>query len=96
MFWAGLEPVGRAVEVKEAYIRLTDEEIAAVMERAGFKPGEVGTNMNVDFGHSRYLTADGHMQMDAFGRVYMKTASEEVLTSDIFYDIYNINKTKVR
>lgn len=96
LFWAGLEPVGRAVDVKEAYIRLTDEEIAAVMERAGFKPGEVGTNMNVDFGHSRYLTADGHMQMDAFGRVYMKTASEEVLTSDIFYDIYNINKTKVR
>lgn len=96
LFWAGLEPVGRAVDVKEAYIRLTDEEIAAVMERAGFKPGEVGTNMNVDFGRSRYLTADGHMQMDAFGRVYMKTASEEVLTSDIFYDIYNINKTKVR
>jgi hypothetical protein len=96
LFWAGLEPVGRAVNVKEAYIRLTDDEIAGVMERAGFKPGEVSTNMNVDFGHSRYLTADGHMQMDAFGRVYMKTSGGEGLTSDIFYDIYNINKTKVR
>ncbi len=97
LFWAGLEPVGRAVDVKEAYIRLTDAEIANVMERAGFNPGDVETNMNVDFGHNRYLTADGHMQMDAFGRVYMKTAEQDVLTSNIFYNIYDkINKTKVK
>lgn len=96
LFWAGLEPIGRATDVKEAYITLTNDEITSVMERAGFAPGEIATNMNADFGHSRYLTADGHMQMDAFGRVYMKTEIEESLNNDILYDIYNITKNKVR
>jgi len=96
LFWAGLEPIGRAKDVKEAYIKLTNDEIASVMKQAGFAPGEVATNMNIDFGHSRYLTADGHMQMDAFGRVYMKTETEESLNNDILYDIYNITKNKVR
>ena len=66
------------------------------MEQAGFVPGEIATNMNADFDHSRYLTADGHMQMDAFGRVYMKTETEESLNNDILYDIYSITKQKVR
>ena len=96
LFWAGLEPIGRAKDIKEAYIKLTHDEIMSIMERAGFAPGEITTNMNMDFGHSRYLTADGHMQMDAFGRVYMKTETEESLNNDILYDIYSINKQKVR
>ena len=96
LFWAGLEPIGRAKDVKEAYIKLTKEEIASVMQRAGFAPGEVGTNMNDDFGHSRYLTADGHMQMDAFGRVYMKTETEEFLNNEILYNIYDTNNIKVK
>lgn len=96
LFWAGLEPIGRAKNVKEAHIRLTNEEIKNVLIRAGFKPGEISTNMNFDFGHSRYLTADGHMQLDAFGRVYMKSAKNDILTNDILYDIYEIQKSKVR
>lgn len=96
LFWAGLEPIGRAKDIKEAHIKLTKEEIASVMQQAGFAPGEISTNMNDDFGHSRYLTADGHMQMDAFGRVYMKTETEEFLNNDILYNIYNINNTKVK
>ena len=66
------------------------------MERAGFAPGEIGTNMNDDFEHSRYLTADGHMQMDAFGRVYMKTETEDFLNNNILYNIYNTNNIKVK
>ena len=96
LFWAGLEPIGRAKDVKEAYIKLTNDEITSIMEQAGFVPGEIATNMNADFDHSRYLTADGHMQMDAFGRVYMKTETEESLNNDILYDIYSITKQKVR
>ena len=96
LFWAGLEPIGRAKDIKEAYIKLTHDEITSIIEQAGFAPGEITTNMNADFGHSRYLTADGHMQMDAFGRIYMKTETEESLNNDILYDIYSINKQKVR
>ena len=96
LFWAGLEPIGRATNVKEAYIKLTNDEITSVMERAGFAPGEIETNMNEDFGHSRYLTADGHMQLDAFGCVYMKTETEESLNNNILYNIYNITQNKVR
>lgn len=93
--WAALEPVGRAKDIKEAYIRLSCEEIEQVLSQAGFSADEVWTNMNEDFGHSRYLTADGHMQLDAFGNVYMKTADEQNLKQDVIYNIYD-NLIKVR
>ena len=44
--------------------------------------------MNINFGHSRYLTNDGHMQMDAYGDVYMKQADGQTLIKNIMYNIY--------
>ena len=95
LFWAGLEPIGRATNIPEAKIRLSKDEINNVLTRAGFGPGEIETNMQDTFDHNRYLTADGHLQMDAFGQIYMKYESNNNLTKDILYDIYGI-KQKVR
>lgn len=89
LFWAAIEPFGRAANLKEAYTRYSLEEIQALYKKTGFTFDMLPTNVIPGFCDVQYLKDNGHMQLSAFGYVTFKGSEENRIYEQSHYDIYN-------